>query len=109
MYDRLAEWDKFAEQVRRHIILYTLKQYGNPEGNEQVDGFSVEDCWTNAQRYYNRRNARVRGNKELMRDPIKVAHYMSFIYSKLRNELGEPDVYSQSDQPHQTVFEPGLG
>ena len=45
MYDRLKQWDQFDQQLRRHIVRYTLVQYGNPDGNEQVDSFSVDDCW----------------------------------------------------------------
>lgn len=92
-YDRLVEWDKFSEQVRRHIVQYTLEQYGNPEGNEQVDEFTVEDCWKNVQRYMNRRNSCTRGEREQMRDVIKVAHYMQFIYQKLKDAKGLWDVY----------------
>lgn len=35
--DRIKQWDSFDEQVRRHITQYTIVQYGNPDGDEQVD------------------------------------------------------------------------
>jgi hypothetical protein len=92
-YPRLAQWSKFNHQMNSHIIDYTLEQYGNPEGDEQVDSFTVDDCWQNIQRYYNRRNASVRGNREKLRDLIKVAHYAQLAYDKLKVELGEEDVY----------------
>ena len=98
MYDRITQWRKFSEQMERHIVAYTLDQYGNKEGNEQVDTFTVEDIWVNVNRYYNRRKSMARGPKEKLRDAIKVAHYMSFLYDKLKDELGEPDVYP-SDVP----------
>ena len=60
-YNRVEQWRKFSALVEDHINNYTLEQYGNPEGNEQVDSFSIEDCWTNVQRYYNRRKSAVRG------------------------------------------------
>ena len=105
--DRIKQWDSFDEQVRRHITQYTIVQYGNPDGNEQVDSFSVEDCWKEIQRYYNRRKATVRGTKEQLRDLLKVAHYAQFAYDKLRAELGESDVYAECGRGLRP-YEPGL-
>ena len=93
MYDRLKQWNSFDYQVYNHIKEYTLEQYGSDEGTEQVDSFTIEDCWKNMQRYYNRRKSNTRGNKEKLRDVIKVAHYAQFIYDKLKKELKEEDVY----------------
>jgi len=107
MYDRLTQWDQFDQQLRRHILRYTLAQYGNPEGNEQVDSFTVEDCWREIQRYYHRRKATVRGTKEQLRDLLKVAHYAQFAYDKLRAELGENNVYPDGERGPRP-YEPGL-
>jgi hypothetical protein len=107
MYDRLRHWDHFNEQMRRHIMQYTLEQYGNSEGNEQVESFTVEDCWREIQRYYNRRRATVRGTKEQLRDLLKVAHYAQFIYDKIRSTSDDPDVYEEPERP-QRPYEPGL-
>lgn len=93
MYNKMAQWTKFNAQVKAHIEQYTLKQYGNPDGDEPVDSFTPEDCWTNIQRYYNRRNSNVRGDKEKLRDLIKVAHYAQIIYDKLKEELNKGDIY----------------
>lgn len=93
MYDRIKQWNAFNNQVRAHIQEYTLAQYGNPEGDEQVDSFTPEDCFKNLMRYVNRRNSCTRGTKERLRDVIKIAHYASFIYDKLRNELAADNVY----------------
>jgi hypothetical protein len=94
MYDRLKQWKKFSsEQMERHIVQYTLEQYGNPSGNEQVDSFTSEDCWKQIERYSNRRKANVRGSKERLRDAIKVSHYAQLLYDKLKKELQEGDVY----------------
>lgn len=92
-YNRIVQWEKFNNLMEKHIEEYTKVQYGNPEGNEQIDGFTVEQCWQNMQRYYNRRNSNVRGNKEKLRDAVKVAHYAQVIYDKLKKELGEEDIY----------------
>lgn len=92
-YDRITQWGAFDEQVRAHILRYTLQQYGNPGGDEQVDGFTVEDCWKNIERYANRRRASVRGDVERLRDLIKVAHYAQLAYDKLKKEVGQGDIY----------------
>jgi|GEM_PF-3274744 len=44
-------------------------------------------------RYVNRRKTNLRGNRERLRDLIKIAHYASFAYDKLRAELQEGNVY----------------
>lgn len=94
-YNRITQWEQFSAQVLEHIDQYTLVQYGNPEGDEQVDAFTVEDCFKNMERYFNRRNSSVRGNKERLRDVIKIARYAQLIYGKLRCQLDEPDVYEE--------------
>lgn len=99
MYDRLSQWKHFNEQMERHIEQYTKPQYGSSEGTEQVDSFTVADCWREMQRYYNRRNVAVRGSKEQLRDLIKVAHYAQLAYDKLVEELRTIDVY---DTPNDT-------
>jgi hypothetical protein len=90
--NRLEEWEEFNRKMQKHIKEYTLIQYGSDIGNEQVDSFSTEDCWTSMMRYYNRRHSSVRGKKEQLRDMIKVAHYAQFIFTKLQKELKE-DIY----------------
>jgi hypothetical protein len=92
-YNRVEQWTKFSDQVHTHIWDYTLEQYGSTEGTEQIDNFTIEDCYQNMMRYINRRKSNTRGNKERLRDVIKIAHYASFIYDKLKEELGEEDVY----------------
>jgi len=94
MYDRVKQWRLFSEQVEKHIIQYTLPQYGNKEGTEQVEEFTVEDCYKNLLRYVNRRNTSVRGNTERLRDVVKIAHYINFIYDKLKVEINEEDIYA---------------
>ena len=93
MYNRLERWDAFDEQVRRHIQQYTVPQYDDDGGNGQIDNFSTEDCFKAMERYFHRRHARVRGNKEALRDLLKIAHYAQFAYQRLRADLGEDDVY----------------
>lgn len=98
-YDRLEQWRRFSGQMERHIKEYTIVQYGTPEGTEQADGFTAEDCFTNMMRYVNRRNSNVRGSKELLRDCLKIAHYASFAYDKRKADLSEEDVYAGMENP----------
>ena len=91
--DRIAQIERFTSQLRKHIIEYTIPQYSNTAGDDQATNFTVEDCVQQLMTYINRRNARVRGPKEALRDWLKVAHYACFIYDKLKLELNEPDVY----------------
>ena len=92
-YDRLAEVEHFIDQLRKHVVQYTIPKYSNAEGDDQASKFTVEDCVQQMLTYVNRRHARVRGNKEALRDWLKVAHYANFIYHKLQDEMKEPDVY----------------
>lgn len=92
-YPRLMRWEEFAAQMRKHIVQYTKVQYGNPEGDEQIDHFTAQDCLTCIGRYYNRRNSEVRGPVERLRDLIKIAHYACEAYLKLRDSMGAEDVY----------------
>lgn len=94
-YDRLTQWHDFDWQVRQHILEYTLPQYGSHEGAEQVDGFTIEDCFVAMQRYINRRHANVRGDVERLRDLVKIAHYAQFAYDKLKRQLAAEDVYDR--------------
>jgi hypothetical protein len=43
--NRINEWLEFSEKMLVHLKTYANVQYGNQEGDEQVDGFSIEDCW----------------------------------------------------------------
>ena len=92
-YNRVLQWEKFSGRVRKHIVEYTLPQYGNPAGNEQIDSFTIEDCWKNVERYINRRKTNVRGFDESLRDLLKIAHYMNFIYDKMKAEQCLEDIY----------------
>lgn len=107
MYDRVSQWLAFSDQELRHIDTYTREQYANPGGQEQIESFTVEDCWKNMERYFNRRHANTRGNVEKLRDLIKVAHYAQICYDKLKAELGETDVYPGCERGLRP-FEPGL-
>lgn len=77
---RGQDFCKFADKVIEHIECYTVPQYGD-KGEDQVTGYTAEDCIKQAQKYMARygRNARP-GQQEL--DFIKGAHYMQLAYTK---------------------------
>jgi len=81
-FSREKQWEDFSTKVMDHIKNYTIAQYGNSDV-DQIDGFSVDDCWKNVERYFNRRHSNVRGKVEQKRDILKIAHYMCFIYDKM--------------------------
>jgi hypothetical protein len=91
--DRINDWNNFAKLMETHLSDYCNVQYGSPEGTEQIENFTVETCFQNILRYVNRRNSNTRGNKEKLRDLLKIAHYSQFIYDKLKKELGEENIY----------------
>ena len=94
-YNRVLQWAKFNRQMELHIEQYTRQQYGTEDGNEQVDNFTVDDCWRSIERYFNRRGKNARGPIEELRDLIKIGHYAQLLYDKRRAELGQPDVYAE--------------
>jgi hypothetical protein len=96
--DRLGDWTTFSKKVLKHIITYTIPQYQNEDNErDQVGAWTADDCMIAIKRYVNRYGKNFRGNQEALRDLIKIAHYAQFTYDKLREELGEPDVYKVSE------------
>lgn len=75
---------KFTEKVITHIENYTVPQYGD-KGEDQVTGYTADDCVKQAQKYLSRfgRNAR-EGQQKL--DFIKAAHYCQLAHDKYIEE-----------------------
>lgn len=92
--DRLGEWQEFNAEVLKHIVQYAIPQYQNEdETHDQVGALTLGDCITSIQRYINRFGRNARGNKEALRDLLKIAHYACIAYFKLRRQLCEPGPY----------------
>jgi hypothetical protein len=97
--NRVRDWDLFAAQVREHIIDYTLKQYHNPDGDDQATAFTADECvHQHIKRYVNRFGKCVRGPKEELRDLLKIAHYASFAYEKRAKELDVDVLYPDPEE-----------
>lgn len=94
--DRVADWQKFSEQMEKHIAEYTIPQYQNEDNmTDQVGAWTADDCVENIKRYTNRfrKTFKTRGAREQLRDMLKIAHYAQFAYNKLKEEFEEGDVY----------------
>jgi hypothetical protein len=100
MIDRINDWKKFNDQMEKHIKHYTLLQYDNPQGNDQVENWTPRQCMDSLERYINRFQKNARGKKEQLRDMLKIAHYAQFIYDKLKKEYNEEDLYIEDKEYH---------
>ena len=79
---RLCPFEKFVENVREHIVEYTVVQYGDSP-DDQLEKWSVETCDTQVQKYLNRIDTNVReGQGE--RDLFKAAHLTQVSWMKSR-------------------------
>ena len=94
MLDRIGDWKTFNGQVEKHIEQYTIPQYqSDDDKTDQVGAWTAEDCKKAIERYVNRFGKGARGPVEALRDCLKIAHYSSFMYDKLKVELSESDIY----------------
>lgn len=84
---REDEWNTFAEEVRKHIVQYTLPQFGDFP-HDQVTDWTPEDCVKAMRRYLARFDRGQRGTVEQERDFIKIAHYACMALTKYRGEKG---------------------
>jgi len=79
---RLHEWNQFAEITRQHIKNYAVPQYDNYP-NDQLTNWTPTDCVKQILKYINRFERGARGNKEALRDMLKIAHYAGVVFGKL--------------------------
>ena len=77
-------WEVFSGIVQMHIEEYTIPQYGDYP-NDNLTTFSAEDCLTNISRYAARLKTNSRGKDETLSDLLKIAHYASIAYLKMRD------------------------
>lgn len=83
--NRTRMWIDFARKVADHVECYTIPQYGDyPE--DQLTEWTLEDIKTTIKRYANRIGTNARGPEDQELDMLKIAHYASVAYLKLRNE-----------------------
>jgi len=80
---REKEFYVFADIVQKHIKNYTVPQYGDAP-NDQVEEWTDNQCMDSIKRYSNRFGSNARGRIEMLRDMLKIAHFSSLIFSKLK-------------------------
>ena len=83
---RVRAWVKFATLVYTHIEDYTVPQYGD-EGDDQLTGYTPEDCIKQIQKYANRAGRNVRSGQDQL-DLLKIAHYAQVAFDKLEPRRG---------------------
>jgi hypothetical protein len=82
MSNRYKMWEEFAREVGDHVESYTVPQYGDYP-NDQITNWTTSDFKTTIIRYANRMGNNARGDKEALRDMLKIAHYASMAWHKL--------------------------
>ena len=85
MFNREKEWVDFAEQVRKHVVEYTIKQYGDGP-NDNVAEWTTEDCIKQIGRYLKRIGVQnSRGHDDNVLCFLKIAHYACLAHSKIQD------------------------
>jgi hypothetical protein len=83
MIHRQEFWYEFSDTVSDHIETYTFDQYGDYP-DDQLTGWTAEQCIENIKRYCNRFSSNARGDAERERDLLKIAHYAQTAWTKLK-------------------------
>ena len=81
---RRMMWDVFGGIVAMHIDKYAEKQYGDYP-NDQLANWSADQCIKQVQKYMARWDTNARGADERLLDLLKMAHYISVAFLKLRD------------------------
>jgi hypothetical protein len=83
---RGMEWRRFSAIVEYHINNYTVPQYGDMP-TDQASAWAPEQIRDSMQRYLNRFSSNQRGEEEVLRDMLKMAHYSCMAYFKLLERM----------------------
>jgi len=77
-------WQEFQAGVLKHIDHYTVPQYGDWPDCPAAQ-YGMPEIKMQLAKYINRIGTNARGPAEAERDCLKIAHYASFLWWKLRN------------------------
>lgn len=78
-------WVEFAANVHEHVENYTVAQFGDyPDDN--IETMTAEECIKQVRKYVERFGRNQRGQEDQLRDMLKIAHYASFAWEKIRRE-----------------------
>jgi len=83
---RNKEWEMFSKLVAHHIKDYTIPQYGDYPDDGLMD-YTPKDCIKEIKKYASRHFSGQRGEDELRRDLLKIAHYAAACWRKELEEL----------------------
>lgn len=79
------EFAKFSVEVLKHIEDYAVPQYGDYP-NDLIKETSIQDIVHDMKRYLYRMETNARGQKEVERDFLKLAHYSCIAFYKLKEK-----------------------
>ena len=88
-------WVIFATVVGAHLREYAVPQYGDAP-DDQLSGWTTDQCIKQIGKYVARMDSNARGEQEKLTDLLKIAHYASVAWLKLRGyeqmfSIGLPD------------------
>lgn len=78
---RLGMWYMYCDEVGEHISEYAIGQYGDFP-NDPYTEQTIDTLWSHLDRYLARRKTGKRGEEDLKRDLLKIAHITSVIWAK---------------------------
>jgi hypothetical protein len=96
---RAENFNDFADVVIDHIDNYTVIQYGDAPV-DQVETWTPEQCMDSIKRYANRFGTNRRGRLETLRDMLKIAHYASLTFEKLKPTKTEIYELTNDEEDH---------
>lgn len=88
-------WVIFATVVGSHLREYAVPQYGDAP-DDQLYAWNADQCIKQIGKYIARMDSNARGEQEKLTDLLKIAHYASVAWMKLRDyeklfSIGLPD------------------
>ena len=88
-------WVIFATVVGAHLREYAVPQYGDAP-DDQLSDWTADQCIKQVGKYVARMDSNARGEQEKLTDLLKIAHYASVAWLKLRDyerlfSIGLPD------------------
>lgn len=80
-------WVIFSTVVGLHLREYAVPQYGDAP-NDQLYSWTPDQCMKQIGKYVARMDSNARGDQENLTDLLKIAHYASVAWLKLRGYEG---------------------
>lgn len=84
---REQDWETFSKLVEDHVADYTIHQYGDYP-DDGLTHWTPQECINMVAKYVVRFGKNARGEKEQLRDMLKIAHFAQVAYVKMKGEEG---------------------